>query len=61
VYSHAFSMCSLSEIMDVIIPQVPGGGYKVRVSVVEEVKVDITNQVLEEGLGNKEVSHMSMQ
>ena len=57
-----FSMYSLSEIMNVIIPQVPGDGYKVQVSVVEEVvKVDITDRVLEEGLGNKEVSLMSMQ
>ena len=54
-------MYSLSEIMNVIIPQVPGDRYKVQVSVVEEVvKVDITDWVLE-GLGNKEVSLMSMQ
>jgi len=40
-------MYSLSEIMNVIIPQVPGDGYKVQVSVVEEViKVDITDRVL---------------
>ena len=55
------SLCTVS--MNVTIPQIPGGDrYKVQVSVVEEVvKVNITDRVLEEGLGNEEVSHMSMQ